>query len=137
MDICRTRIWIRRRQIDDCKNGIIWSKVIRRSIPTQDSRSTEGYWLPFHKRGPDVWIRLLVKPDGTEYNEMVLCYVDNVLTIWATPMKTIEGIKALFKLKGEKAEVPDMYVGASIQKVETADSTECWMIFAEKHVKVP
>ena len=55
---------------------------------------------------------------------MVLCYVDDVLSISATPMKTIEGIKAVFKLKGDKAEVPDMYIGALVQKVETADGTE-------------
>ena len=66
---------------------------------------------------------------------MVLYYVDSVLSISATPMKTIEGIKAVFKLKGDKAEVPDMYLGASIQKVKTADGTECWMMYAEKYVK--
>ena len=54
------------------------------------------------KGDPNVWIRPAVKTDGTEYHEMVLCYVDNVLAILATPMKTIEGIKALFKLKGDK-----------------------------------
>ena len=54
---------------------------------------------------------------------MVLCYVDNVLEILETQMKTIEGIKSVFKLKGDKAEVPDMYLGALIQKVETADGT--------------
>ena len=32
----------------------------------------------------------------------------------------------MFKLKGDKAEVPDIYLVASIQKVETADGTECW-----------
>ena len=57
---------------------------------------------------------------------MVLYYVDDVLAISATPMKTIEGIKAVFKLKGDKAEVPDMYLVALIQKVETVDGTECW-----------
>ena len=41
----------------------------------------------------------------------------------------------MFKLKGDKVEVPDMYLGASIQKQETMDGTECWMIFAEKYVK--
>ena len=41
-------------------------------------------------------------------------------------MKTIEGIKSVFKLKGDKAVVPDMYLGASLQKLEIADSTECW-----------
>ena len=45
---------------------------------------------------------------------MLLCYVDNVLAISKTPMKTIEGIKAVFKSKGDKVEVPDMYLGASI-----------------------
>ena len=48
-------------------------------------------------------------------------------------MKTIEGIKAVFKLKVEKAEVPDMYLGASIQKVETEYGTKCWMMSAEKY----
>ena len=50
-------------------------------------------------------------------------------------MKTNKGIKAVFKLKGDKAELPDMYLGASIHKVETADGTECWMMSAEKYVK--
>ena len=54
---------------------------------------------------------------------MVLCYVDNVLAISATPMKNIEGIKSVFNLKSDKAEVPDMYLGALIHKVETADVT--------------
>ena len=57
---------------------------------------------------------------------MVLYYVDDVLAISETPIKTIEGIKAVFKLKGDKAEVPDIYLGESIQKVETMDGTECW-----------
>ena len=65
-----------------------------------------GYF--FKKGNPDVWIRLEVKPDGTEYHKMVLCYVDNVSAILATPMKTIEGTKAVSKFKGDKAEVPDM-----------------------------
>ena len=85
------------------------------------------------KGDPDVWIQLSVKPDGTEYHEMVLCYVENILEISETPMKTIEGIKAVFKLKGDKEEVPNMYLGASIQKVEAADCTECWMMSAEKY----
>ena len=41
----------------------------------------------------------------------------------------------MFKLKCDKAEVPDMYLVASIQKVETTDGTECWMMSAEKYVK--
>ena len=54
------------------------------------------------KGDPDVCIQLEAKPDGTEYHKMVLCYVDIVLAISATPMKTSEGIISVFKLKGDK-----------------------------------
>ena len=50
-------------------------------------------------------------------------------------MKNIEGIKEEFKLKGDKTEVPDIYLGASIHRVETADGTDCWMMSADKYVK--
>ena len=33
------------------------------------------------KGDPDICILPSVKPDGTEYHEMVLCYVDNVLAM--------------------------------------------------------
>ena len=50
-------------------------------------------------------------------------------------MKTIEGVRAVFKLKDEKAEVPDMYLGASIQKLETVYGRECWVMSEEKYTK--
>ena len=78
---------------------------------------------------------MAVKPYGKEYYEIVLCYVDDVLAISATPMKTIEGIKSVFKLKGDKSDVPDMYLGALIQRVETADGTDFWIMYAEKYIK--
>ena len=92
-----------------------------------------GYF--YTKGEPNICIQPEVKPDGTEYHKKVLCYVDDVLEISATPMKTIEGIKEVFNLKVDKSEVPDMYLNASIQKVETADGAECWMMYAEKYFK--
>ena len=50
-------------------------------------------------------------------------------------MKTIEVIKALFKSKGDKEEVHDTYLDASIQKLETTHGMECLMVSAEKYVK--
>ena len=47
---------------------------------------------------PDVWIKPAVKLDGSEYYEIVLCYVDNVLTISYDTMKTIDRIKSVFKI---------------------------------------
>ena len=47
---------------------------------------------------PDVWLRPSVKPDGAEYYEMVLCYVDDVLAISDMPMRIMDGVRSVFKL---------------------------------------
>ena len=48
---------------------------------------------------PDVWIRLAVKPCGFCYYEMLLCYVDDVLSISEESLKTMKGIQRTFKIK--------------------------------------
>ena len=48
---------------------------------------------------------------------MALCYVDDVLLIAAEPMKTMDGIRAVFKLKSNKSKNPDMYLGASLSEL--------------------
>ena len=47
----------------------------------------------------------------------------------------MDGIRAVFKLKGDKAEEPDMYLGALLSELETADGTKCWTMSSEKYVK--
>ena len=84
---------------------------------------------------PDVWIKPAIKKDGFKYYEVVLCYVDDVISISEVPMVVMDGIKAVFKLKGDKAEVPDMYLGGSISKARTGAGTECWTLSSEKYVK--
>ena len=55
------------------------------------------------KAYPYVYIRPAVRPDGSEYYDMEFCYVDDVLVIAAEPMKTMDGIRSVFTLKGDKA----------------------------------
>ena len=50
-------------------------------------------------------------------------------------MKTIDGIKPVFMLKVDKAEIHDMYPGVTIQTADTADGTTCWTISSEKYLK--
>ena len=64
----------------------------------------------------------------------MLCYVNDVLAISYDLMKTIDGIKSVFKLKGDKVEIPDMYHSATIQTVETADGTNFCKMSSEKYV---
>jgi len=85
---------------------------------------------------PDVWMRPAVKPNGFKYYEFVLCYVDDVIAISHQPSVIIDEIKKTFKLKGDKAEEPDVYLGAQLQRVETANGTKCWTMSADKYVKM-
>ena len=86
------------------------------------------------KADSDVWIRPVVNPDGAEYYEMVIFYLDDVLEISYMPMRTMVGIRSVFKLKNDKAEVPDVYVGATLSQVETETGTKCWSMSSEKYV---
>ena len=66
---------------------------------------------------------------------MVLCYVDDVLAISDMPMRKMDGIRSVFKLKDDKAELPDVYLGATLSQVETETGTKCWSMSSEEHVK--
>ena len=79
-------------------------------------------------------MRAATTAKGFEYYEYVLTYVDDVLCISHKPMETIAGIKSKFKLKGDKAEEPDGYLGAVISKMTTASGVECWTQSAEKYL---
>ena len=81
---------------------------------------------------PDVWLRPAVKPDGFEYYEMVLCYVDDVLSVSADPLATLSGLKSTFKLKDNKIEEPNMYLGAQLGKM-IIDGVESWTMSTEKY----
>ena len=87
------------------------------------------------KADPMVWMRPSIKSDVMVYYNYALVYVDDVLVISCAPMKTIEGIKCVFKLKVCKSESTDMYPGASLEKVKTKGGTKCSSMFAEKYVK--
>ena len=91
-------------------------------------------YVPY-KADPDVWMRPEVRKDGSKYYQMALCYINDVLVITTEPMKTIDGIRAVFKPKDENAEKPDMYLGASLSEIETANGTKCWTMSSEKYVK--
>ena len=57
---------------------------------------------------PDVWMKPATKNNGFKYYEYVLCYVDDVMVVSDEPQDTIDGLKCVFKLKGVKADIPDM-----------------------------
>jgi hypothetical protein len=85
------------------------------------------------KADPDVWLRPVVKASGFEYYELVLCYVDDILCMSDDPKATLLDLTSVFKLKDDKIEPPDMYLGAQLGKMLIGD-VECWTMSAEKYV---
>ena len=52
------------------------------------------------KADPDVWMREVVRDNGTDHYEYVLLYVDNCITIGLNPEKILrDEIGKYFKLK--------------------------------------
>jgi hypothetical protein len=97
-----------------------------------DTLMDTGY-RPTTKADPDVWLRPAVKPNGFEYYEMVLCYVDDILAMSHDPHATLIALTSVFRLKDDKIEKLEIYLGAQLGKL-VVDEVECWTMSAEKYV---
>ena len=78
---------------------------------------------------PDVWYWPALKPNGFEYYEYILCYVDDILCISHDPGIALVRIQAVFKFKGYKMEQLKIYLGAQVRKM-IVDGEEGWYISA-------
>ena len=83
---------------------------------------------------PDVWVRPATKLDGFEYYEMVLVYVDDILCVSADPKATMLGIQETFKLKDDRIEKPETYLGAQL-KQKVIGGRLIWTMSCEQYVK--
>ena len=86
------------------------------------------------KADPDVWIRPAVKPGGTEYYEYIMCYVDDILSVSHDAKSILQSLQGQFKLKGDKIESPDIYLGAQLGTMQV-EGIEGWFMSSEKYVK--
>ena len=66
---------------------------------------------------------------------MTLVYVDDILCISDDPKATMNGIQATFKLKDDKIEKQENYLGAQLMQ-KVVDGRECWIMSSEQYVKV-
>ena len=47
----------------------------------------------------------------------------------------MDGIKNIFKLKNDKIEEPENYLGADLSKMTTADGRVCWTMPSDQYCK--
>ena len=85
----------------------------------------------------DVYIRRNTNPDngGDAYNEMFLCYVDDVLVMSHNPTAIMEDIGAKFQIKNDECGPPEFYLGAGVEKFNLEDGSQCWSMRSDKYVK--
>jgi hypothetical protein len=67
------------------------------------------------------------------YYELISCYVDNILSISADPSDALRGLQSTFKLKDDKIEVNEIYLGAELGKMQD-DGKLCSTFIAEKYI---
>jgi hypothetical protein len=87
----------------------------------------------------DVWMRAATKPDGTEYYEYVLCYVEDILAMSTNPMAIMDALREAYTLKKNLVKEQDLYLGADIKKwyisgTEDADKPR-WAMSSDKYAK--
>ncbi|CAJ1960512.1 unnamed protein product [Cylindrotheca closterium] len=78
-------------------------------------------------------MRAAVKPDGKEYYEYILCYVDDILCMSMKAKEVMEGIGRVFKFKKGKIEPPESYLGATLRK-KTLDGHNIWTMSSYDYV---
>ena len=88
------------------------------------------------KSNPGVWLRAGTKDNGTNYWEMTLCYVDNVLVISKHPKHTIEGLNMKFILKGDTVKSSTMYLRENPNIVENESGSKCVTMSSKDYVNM-
>ncbi len=85
---------------------------------------------------PDVWLQPAKKPNGFEYYEYVLLYVDDLLVLTHQAEVTMKSLEAFYHLKDGYAK-PDRYLGAQIKEWRFPEdaSKAYWAISSEQYIK--
>jgi hypothetical protein len=84
---------------------------------------------------PDVWLRAATKPNGFEYYEMVLVYVDDILHLSHDTKPTMDALAKIYRLKDESLGPPERYLGANVKKYQLPDGRTAWSMSSRDYVK--
>ena len=107
-------------------SGFSWKKMLTQNLEDMGYKSSIA--------DPDVFIRMATKPNGDEYYEFLLTYVDDCLCVSAKPEDTMEVLGKIYDLK-DTVKPPERYLGANIHKWQLPDGRECWVMSGKEYVK--
>jgi hypothetical protein len=90
------------------------------------------------KGDPDVYLHPAVKPNGAQYYEMLLVYVDDILHIThhktLDQNETMQEIGRIYQLKEGSMGEPSMYLGANVGCVLDGDGNKMWYLSATDYI---
>jgi hypothetical protein len=87
------------------------------------------------KADPDVWMRAACQPNGYEYYEYILVYVDDLLVVSHAPELIMETIRKAYRLKEEPAP-PSTYLGATVKPWSIPNETRhVWSMNSQHYIK--
>ena len=84
---------------------------------------------------PDVWRRCAKRADRTEYYELLLVYVDDILLVSHDPRPSLIELGKVYALKKSSLGTPDIYLGAQIYQHSLPDGRKSWGMSSERYVK--
>ena len=82
----------------------------------------------------DIWRRRAKWTDGTEYYELLLFYVDDILLVSHDPRPSLIELGKVFALKEGSLGTPDIYLGAQIYQHSLPDGRKSWGMSSERYV---
>lgn len=138
---CRERIWI----VAGPEFGNLQGKVLLIEKALYGLKSSGAAWRAMLREtllemefvdtvaDHDVYRRRAIKPDGTAYYEYLCVYVDDLLVASHRAEEIMSQIASTYRLK-DTPSVPDVYLGASISKIQDGDR-HYWAMDAHKYVK--
>lgn len=84
---------------------------------------------------PDLYYRRQSRPDGDDYYELLLVYVDDVLACSHDPEAIMKSIGQKFEIKNDEYGTPTQYLGADVQKLQAEDGSIVWALSSESYIK--
>ena len=80
-----------------------------------------------------MYLRAVCKPDGTEYFEYMLVYVDDILCISHATAPIMKDLATWYQLKEGSIGSPTRYLGANIGTMENLDGKDCWAMSSDSY----
>ena len=108
-------------------SGAAWRKHLSASIKNMGFTSSRG--------DPDLYFRAACKPDGTEYYEYLLVYVDDILCISHATDPIMKAFANIYRLKADSIGPPERYLGADIGKQVAESGVEAWAMSCDSYIR--